>query len=140
MVRRRKTPLRAFGRNNYCRVRAIWAQACWRERGSGLARREFCELVVASRQLQGPDNNARHKQNCDFSSSFRADGLARELAAGTYLVETEEELMDTVLSQTWKRVSTTIRLRTAAGSQDVSIDPEQLNAVLAHDKTLPSHS
>ena len=69
-----------------------------------------------------------------FHHPFVLDGLAREVAAGTYLVETEEELMDTVLSPAWKRVSTVIRLRTAAGIQDISIDPKQLTAALARDQ------
>jgi hypothetical protein len=45
--------------------------------------------------------------------------------------------MDTVLSLAWKRVSTMTRLRTAAGIQDVSIDPNQLNAALGRDHLLP---
>jgi hypothetical protein len=45
--------------------------------------------------------------------------------------------MDTVLSLAWKRVSTMTRLCTAAGIQDVSIDPNQLNAALGRDQLLP---
>ena len=69
-----------------------------------------------------------------FQRPFILDGFARDVPAGTYLVETEEELMDTVLSVAWKRASTVIRLRTATGTEDVFIDPEQLNAALLSDR------
>jgi len=69
-----------------------------------------------------------------FLHPFILDGFAREVPAGSYQVETEEELMDTVLSLAWKRASTVIRLRTATGTQDVFIDPEQLNAALLNDR------
>jgi hypothetical protein len=69
-----------------------------------------------------------------FQRPFILDGFPRDVPAGTYLVETEEELMDTVLSVAWRRASTVIRLRTATGTQDVFIDPEQLNAALLSDR------
>jgi len=69
-----------------------------------------------------------------FLHPFILDGFTREVPAGSYLVETEEELMDTVLTQAWKRASTAIRLRTAAGIQDILVDPEQLNAALLRDR------
>jgi hypothetical protein len=68
------------------------------------------------------------------------DGFARAVPAGSYLVETEEELMDTVLSLAWKRVTTVIRLRTGAGTQDLFIDPEQLEAALLGDRVLSETS
>lgn len=69
-----------------------------------------------------------------FQHPFVLDGFARDAPAGTYLVQTEEELMDTVLSVVWKRTSTLIRVRTAAGTQDIFIDPEQLDAALLRDR------
>lgn len=69
-----------------------------------------------------------------FQHPFVLDGFARDVPAGTYLVQTEEELMDTVLSMAWKRASTLIRLRTATGTEDVFIDPNQLNAALLRDR------
>ena len=73
-----------------------------------------------------------------FEHPFILDGFAHEEAAGTYLVETEEESMDSVLSLAWKRASTVIRLRTALGTQDVFIDPEKLNAALLRDRAQPN--
>lgn len=75
-----------------------------------------------------------------FRHPFLLDESAREVPAGTYLVQTEEELMDTVLSLAWKRVSTVIRLRTAGGTQDVFIVPEQLNTALSRDRALPNNA
>lgn len=69
-----------------------------------------------------------------FEHPFVLDGFARSVPAGTYLVQTEEELMDTVLSYAWKRASTAIRLPTATGTQDVFIDPDQLNTLLLRDR------
>jgi len=69
-----------------------------------------------------------------FLHPFILDGFAGEVPEGSYLVETEEELMDTRLSLAWKRTSTVIRLRTATGTQDIFIDPEQLNAALLRDR------
>jgi hypothetical protein len=71
-----------------------------------------------------------------FQHAFVLDGFARQVPAGTYLVETEETLMDSVLSLAWKRASTIMRLPTATGSQDVFVDPEQLNAALLRDRSL----
>src|SRR6202030_2666716 len=62
----------------------------------------------------------------NFVRPFILDGFAREQPAGSYVVLTEEEMMDTLLSQAWRRASTVIRLRTPAGTQDYPIDPEQL--------------
>lgn len=69
-----------------------------------------------------------------FQHPFVLEGFARDVPAGTYLVETEDQLMDTLLSQAWKRASTVIRLPTATGTQDIFIDPEQLNAALLRDR------
>jgi hypothetical protein len=70
----------------------------------------------------------------NFQRPFILEGFAREQPAGSYVVLTEEEMMDTVLSLAWRRASTAIRLRTPAGTQDVPIDPEQLNAALLRDR------
>ena len=74
------------------------------------------------------------RRTVTFQHPFLLDGFAREIPAGTFLVETEEELMDTVLSQAWKRALTVIRLPTATGTQDVFVTPEQLNAALLRDR------
>jgi len=62
------------------------------------------------------------------------DGFGR-VQPGSYIVDTEEELLDTVLFQAWKRASTIIRLGSSGRVQDVPIDPEQLNNALLQDST-----
>jgi hypothetical protein len=62
------------------------------------------------------------------------DGFGCEQPAGSYIVDTEEELLDTVLFQAWKRASTIIRLGVPGRVQDVPIDPEQLNNALLRDR------
>jgi len=75
-----------------------------------------------------------------FQYPFVLDGFARPVPAGSYLVETEEELMDTVLSLAWKRVATVFRLQTGAGTEDYFVDPEQLEAALLRDQAPPETS
>lgn len=65
-----------------------------------------------------------------FQHPFVLGGFAREAPAGTYLVQTEEEL----LSVAWKRASTLIRVRTATETQHIFIDPEQLDAALLRER------
>ena len=68
-----------------------------------------------------------------FRHPFLLDAFFRVQPAGTYIVDTEEELMDTVQSQVWKRVRTVIRLGGPGKVQDVPIDPEHLNKALLQD-------
>jgi hypothetical protein len=67
-----------------------------------------------------------------FRHPFTLDGFGR-VQPGSYIVDTEEELLDTVLFQAWKRASTIIRLGCSGRVQDVPIDPEQLNNALLQD-------
>jgi|SRR5579871_487076 len=75
-----------------------------------------------------------------FLHPFILDGFGR-VPSGSYIVDTEEDLLDTILFQAWKRASTTIRLGGPGRIQDVPIDPEQLNNALlrdrAHDDSCP---
>ena len=62
------------------------------------------------------------------------EGFGRVQPAGSYIVDTEEELLDTVLFQAWRRASTIIRLGAPGRIKDVPIDPEQLNNALMRDR------
>ena len=68
-----------------------------------------------------------------FRHPFTLEGFGR-VQPGSYIVYTEEELLDTMLSQAWKSASTTIRLSIAGRIQDVPVDPEQLNNALLQDR------
>ena len=105
------------------------------------ARRESCELRCRLSAIAKDGMTTRTTgRTVTFQHPFVLDGFARAVPAGAYLVETEEELMDTVLSLAWKRVSTVIRLRTGAGTQHFFIDPGQLEAALLRDQAPPETS
>jgi hypothetical protein len=68
---------------------------------------------------------------------FTLSGLAEPQPPGTYVVETDEEVLDTISAPAYRRVSTLIRLPGRPGSsvleQVIDVDPEELAAVLAKD-------
>jgi hypothetical protein len=74
-----------------------------------------------------------------FVRPFRLVGVDALQPAGTYVVETEEELLQAVSFTAWHRLETVIRLpRQPDGpmiEQVVTVDPEVLEATLALDTT-----
>ena len=65
-----------------------------------------------------------------FTRPFRLDGVEGMQPAGTYTVETEEELLQSVSFPVWQRVASVILLPRRAA---VAIDPAALTAALAQD-------
>ena len=80
-----------------------------------------------------------------FAEPFTLTGLEREQPAGTYTVETDEELIPSVSFAAYRRTATWLRLpgeREGAGpsaghSEVVAIDPVELDAALARDARYP---
>jgi hypothetical protein len=80
-----------------------------------------------------------------FIHPFNLSGMDKEQAAGTYTVETDEELLQTLSLPAYKRISTLMRLparpRSTMVTQIVEINPLELAAALARDaqpdKTIP---
>jgi hypothetical protein len=68
-----------------------------------------------------------------FQRPFVLDGFEQPQPAGSYIVDTEEELMDALLTPIWKRSSTATRLRRHGAEEHVAIDPEQLEQALIRD-------
>ena len=72
-----------------------------------------------------------------FTKPFRLLELDDIQPAGHYVVETEEELLQALSFEAWRRVSTTLRLcRRPGGPRDdqvAEIDPAALDAALALD-------
>jgi hypothetical protein len=67
---------------------------------------------------------------------FRVEGTCRVAPPGTYAVETEEILLDSVSFVFWRRVSTTITLRQirpGAVIQTLTVEPQGLAAAQAAD-------
>ena len=72
-----------------------------------------------------------------FTHPFNLSGMEEMQPAGTYTVETDEELLQTSLLPAYRRISTLMRLTTrprgTALTQIVEVNPLELAAVLARD-------
>lgn len=68
-----------------------------------------------------------------FVRPFILDGFGELQRPGSYLVDTEEELMDTSTVVAWKRVSTVMQLSRHGGTEYVPINPDQLSDALRRD-------
>lgn len=72
-----------------------------------------------------------------INHAFSLDGVNGELPPGCYVIETEEEQLDTLTNEAYRRLATAITLP-AIGTrslrkQIVTIDPEDLAAALDRD-------
>jgi hypothetical protein len=68
-----------------------------------------------------------------FARPFILDGFGELQRPGSYVVDTEEELMDTISVAAWKRISTVIQLSQDGGTEYVPINPDQLSEALRRD-------
>lgn len=77
-----------------------------------------------------------------FTRPFVLSGIVEEQPAGTYTVETDEELLQTASVPAYRRISTLIRLPGRPGSSVlgyvVDIDVAELAAALEMDAAAPS--
>jgi hypothetical protein len=73
-----------------------------------------------------------------FTRPFVLAGLDEALPAGSYSVETDEELLEGASFAAYRRVLTVIRLpsksRSAGLTRAMTIDPEELEAALLRDQ------
>jgi hypothetical protein len=79
--------------------------------------------------------NRSRREEVIFRSPFRLKGSAKPEPAGTYTVETEEELIEGLSFAAWRRVSTTLT-RQAAGNattQALPVAPQELAEMRATD-------
>ncbi|HYM04322.1 MAG TPA: hypothetical protein VET85_15315 [Stellaceae bacterium] len=81
------------------------------------------------------------RRTVTFVHPFFLSGIADEQAAGSYAVETDEEMLDTASAPAFRRLTTVIRLPGRPGSmvleQVVDIDPAELAAALDRDNSSP---
>jgi len=72
-----------------------------------------------------------------FKHPFKIEGLDGWQPAGSYVVDTEEELLEALSFPAWHRIHTSIRLRREPGGsitqQEVTIDPAVICAALTVD-------
>lgn len=76
-----------------------------------------------------------------FAHPFLLNSIAEEQPAGTYTVETDEEMLQTALVPAYRRVATLIRLPGRPGSSVLGyvadIDVAELAAALERDAAAP---
>ena len=76
-----------------------------------------------------------------FRRPFVLDGYDEALPAGTYTIETDEELIEGVSFPAYKRILTLVHLPAPRGypgrTQTLAVDPKQLDAVLERDQAAP---
>lgn len=68
-----------------------------------------------------------------FNSPFRLEGADGTYPAGRYEVVTDEEAIDSMTMVAWRRIATTILLRTNGVTQSVRIEPAELDGLLRND-------
>jgi hypothetical protein len=80
------------------------------------------------------------KKTVTFRRPFVLGGLDEVLPAGTYSVETDEELLEGISFPAYRRISTLIHLHPKPGhpglTQMLTIDPNELDAALKRDQAL----
>jgi len=78
-----------------------------------------------------------NSKNVTFTRPFALMGMDGVQPAGTYTVETDEELLPTLLQSAFRRTATWLTLPSHAArtgsTQLISIDPIELEAALARD-------
>jgi hypothetical protein len=77
------------------------------------------------------------RKDVTFRRPFSLSGIDGVQPAGTYTVETSEELIEGLSFPAWRRTATVFLLRHLPGSnglsQDLDIDPRELEAVQESD-------
>lgn len=68
-----------------------------------------------------------------FRHPFALEGVDGIVPAGSYVVDTDEETIDSVSFIAWRRTSTLIRVPVSGATQTYAIDPEDLEASLFAD-------
>lgn len=68
-----------------------------------------------------------------FRRPFLLSGFESEQPAGAYVVDTEEELLESISFPAWRRVATTIRLQRNGTTEYLRIDPVELDDASAKD-------
>lgn len=72
-------------------------------------------------------------QQVVFKRPFMLSGFESAQAAGTYKVDTEEELIEELSFPVWKSTTTTIQLRNDGATEHWTIDPDELRDALMRD-------
>lgn len=77
------------------------------------------------------------KRTVTFKRPFNLAGFDGELPAGSYDVETDEELLEGLSFPVYRRIAALIHLHAHAGmTQTLNIDPKELDRALNRDEAL----
>ena len=68
-----------------------------------------------------------------FHRPFLLSGFDGMQAAGTYTVDTEEELIDALSFSAWKRVATVMQLARGGATEYLPVDPDELSEAQMRD-------
>jgi hypothetical protein len=72
-----------------------------------------------------------------FHRPFLLTGFEAVQAAGTYTIDTDEEMVDALSYPVWRRTGTTLHLHRAGATEFVPVDPEELGRALLRDGAQP---
>jgi hypothetical protein len=75
-----------------------------------------------------------------FRRPFLLTGLDSVQPAGTYIVDTDEELLDALTVSAWKRIATVIQLPHGGAIEYLAVDPTELHEALMRDGAQPDHA
>lgn len=68
-----------------------------------------------------------------FRAPFHLDGADTPLPAGTYEVETDEEIIELIDRTVYRRIATMLFVRQGGTTKSISVDPVALDAAWAED-------
>jgi len=71
-----------------------------------------------------------------FARPFTLPGVDGVLPAGTYNLDTEEEKLDTISIEAWRRTELTLQVTTLGVTEHVTVDPQDLRQALLRDGDL----
>ncbi len=71
-----------------------------------------------------------------FSRPFELKGVDGPLPAGSYEVETEEEIIETLHRTVYVRVATLLIIRSTGMTRTVTVDPSDLETALERDRAM----
>lgn len=85
--------------------------------------------------MKGTDAMSTRTTRIDvvFKRPFILDGIDAMLPAGTYAIEAEEESLDTILTDAWRRSQTIMIVERAGRTEYVPISQEKLHEALMRD-------
>jgi len=73
------------------------------------------------------------RKTVTFGRPFVLQGFAHVLPPGDYVIDTQEERLDTSLTLAWRRLSTVMRVRVAGVVECRAVNPHELAEALLRD-------